>query len=174
MKSGVVAALLAAALVAGGCVSGVTRAPSIQGQKPGISSSNQLASVSVTFTDDAKQKVTENLKFNPDELLSHVKRALDANSLLNSADAAKPTLEVRIKDLRVRANFTAIVFGFMAGADLVTADIIIKSPAGREIDRFEVAASYALGGIGGGQDTARMGWLYEKFAEETIKELKKQ
>ncbi len=50
----------------------------------------------------------------------------------------------------------------------------MKNAAGAEIDRFEVGASYALGGLAGGQDSARMGWLYEKFAEETINELKKQ
>jgi putative transposase len=29
----------------------------------------------------------------------------------------------------------------------------------------------ALGGLAGGQDEARMGWLYEKFAEKTFAEL---
>jgi hypothetical protein len=82
-------------------------------------------------------------------------------------------LEVRVKDVRVRSNFTAIMFGFMAGSDSIKADIIVKSPSGQELDRFEVSTSYALGGLAGGQDSARMGWLYEKFAEETLKELKK-
>jgi hypothetical protein len=168
------AAVLAAAVVMGGCTSGVSRGPGIQDQKLGISNSNQVSSVSLSFTDEAKQKATENLKFNPDELLSHVKRALEANSFLNSADQTRPALEVRIKDVRVRSNFTAIMFGFMAGSDSVTADVIVKNAAGKEIDKFEVAASYALGGLAGGQDSARLSWLYEKFAEETINELKKQ
>jgi hypothetical protein len=66
------------------------------------------------------------------------------------------------------------MFGFMAGADLISADVIVKSADGQELDKFEVSTSYALGGIAGGQDSARMGWLYEKFAQETVQELKKQ
>lgn len=174
MKSMLAAAALAATIVLGGCASGVTRGPGVESQKLGISASNQVSAVSLSFTDEAKQKATENLKFNPDELLSHVKRALEANSFLNAADQGKPALEVRVKDVRVRSNFTAIMFGFMAGSDSITADVIVKNAAGKQIDKFEVAASYALGGIAGGQDSARMGWLYEKFAEETVNELKKQ
>lgn len=51
---------------------------------------------------------------------------------------------------------------------------MLTDTTGKEIDRFEVSVSYALGGIAGGQDSARMSWLYEKFAEETVKELDKQ
>jgi hypothetical protein len=167
--------LLALALVIGGCASGVSRGPGMIGPNVHITTSNPLSSVTLTFTEEAKQKASENLKFNADELLSHVRRALDANSLLKAnADEPKPTLEVRVKDVRIRSNFTAIMFGFMAGADSITADLIVKSPSGQELDKFEVSTSYALGGIAGGQDSARMGWLYEKFAEETLKELKKQ
>ncbi|MBI3044616.1 MAG: hypothetical protein HYY78_17500 [Betaproteobacteria bacterium] len=39
------------------------------------------------------------------------------------------------------------------------------------LNQFEVSASYALGGLAGGQDEARMGWLYEEFAKLTLKEL---
>ena len=80
-------------------------------------------------------------------------------------------MEVLVKDMRVRSNFSAVMFGFMAGSDSVTGDVILKDPSGSEMDRFEVSVSYALGGLGGGHDSARMGWLYEKFAEETVNEL---
>jgi hypothetical protein len=142
--------------------------------EPVVSAANPLASVTVTLTPEARQKATENLKFNPDELQSHVRRALEAHSVLKSAGGSQPTLEVQVKDMRVRSGFSAIMFGPMAGSDSVTADIIVKSPAGAQIDKFQVSVSYALGGIGGGQDSARMGWLYEKFAEETVKELLKK
>lgn len=166
---------VAATLFLGGCASGVTRAPSAPNARASVSSARPVANVTVSLTSDAKKKSTENLKFNPDDLLAHVKRALEANSLLNSsADKQAPNLEIQIKDMRVRSNFSAVMWGFMAGADSVTADIILKDSADKELDRFEVSASYALGGIGGGQDSARMGWLYEKFAEETTKELTKQ
>jgi uncharacterized protein DUF4410 len=79
------------------------------------------------------------------------------------------SLAILVKDMRVRSNFSAVIWGFMAGSDSVSADIVLRDPAGKELDRFEVSASYALGG----QDDARMGWLYEKFAEETVQELTK-
>jgi hypothetical protein len=39
------------------------------------------------------------------------------------------------------------------------------------LNSFEVSASYALGGLAGGQDDARLSWLYEKFAELASKEI---
>ncbi|WP_300454234.1 DUF4410 domain-containing protein [Accumulibacter sp.] len=158
-----------------GCLSGVTRAPTMTATHVALSANNQIASVSLSLTDEAKKKATENLKFNPEELLSHVRRALEANSLVNSsADRSRPNLEINVKDMRVRSNFSAVMWGFMAGADSITADIVLKNSEGRELDRYGVSVSYALGGLAGGQDSARMGWLYEKFAEETVKELTRE
>lgn len=157
-----------------GCASAVTRAPGVAVERAGLTTNNQVGSVSLSLTDDARKKATENLKFNQDELLNHVRRALEANSLLNgNPDKPRPTLEVQVKDIRIRSNFSAVLWGVLAGADSVAADVVLKDLAGKEIDRFEVSVSYALGGSAGGQDSARMGWLYEKFAEETLKELTK-
>jgi len=39
------------------------------------------------------------------------------------------------------------------------------------MDRFEVSAPYAPGGIGVGQVSARMDWRYKVFSKETIKQL---
>jgi hypothetical protein len=164
--------LVLSAIILTACSSGAIRPPAVTATRVILSASNQVAAVTLTMTDEAKKKAAENLKFNPDELLSHVKRALEASSLLNaSPDHARPNLEVQIKDVRVRSNFSAVMWGFMAGADLIKADIVVRDQTGKELDRFEVSASYALGGLAGGQDGARMGWLYETFAEETIKEL---
>lgn len=166
--------VVAAAFFLVGCASGVKRAPDAPGSHARVSTPSQIASVSVSLTDEAKKKAGENLKFNPDELLNHVKRGLDANSLLGHNDKALPNLEIQVKDMRVRSNFSAVMWGFMAGADSITADIVLKDLAGKELDRYEVSVSYALGGVAGGQDDARMGWLYEKFTEETLKELTKK
>lgn len=187
MKTRMIAAVAALALLAG-CASGVKRAsiappsqpsstntPSVPAAQPTPPAITQFSSLSISLTPAAKEKVIENLKFNQDELLSHVKRALEAKSMLvKDADKPLPRMEVVIKDMRVRSNFSAVMWGFMAGADSIDGDIVLSDPAGKELDRFEVSASYALGGLAGGQDSARMGWLYETFAEETIKELTKQ
>ncbi len=84
-----------------------------------------------------------------------------------------PKILVEVKDVRVRSNFSAVMWGFMAGNDHITGDIVIQNNNGSELDRFEVSVSYALGGLAGGMDSSRMGWLYETFAEETVKELTK-
>ncbi len=77
-------------------------------------------------------------------------------------------MEIVVTDIRVRSNFNAVMWGFMAGADHIKGDVVLRSASGEQMDRFGVSASYALGGMAGGQDDARMGWLYEKFAEETV------
>jgi hypothetical protein len=73
--------------------------------------------------------------------------------------------------MRARSNFTAIAFGFMAGADMVKGDVITRDLQGKETGRFEVHADYALGGIAGGMDSTRMDWLHEKFAQLTLESL---
>jgi hypothetical protein len=65
------------------------------------------------------------------------------------------------------------MFGFMAGDDHVTGQVRVLDPAGRALRSFEVKASYALGGLAGGQDGARLGWLYDKFADMAAEELQK-
>lgn len=154
-----------------GCSSGVTRPQSPQKTTLRLSTAKPVSSVVISLTDQAKQKHPENLKFNPEQLLAHVKRALESQSLLkDKSNPSKLILEISVKDMYVRSNFSAIAFGFMAGSDSITGDIVLRD-GNRELDRFEVSVSYALGGLGGGQDETRMSWLYEKFAEETIKEL---
>jgi hypothetical protein len=167
--------IIAIAFFLASCASGVVRAPTVANDRVTLSANKQIASVSLSLTDDAKKKVGENLKFNPEALVSHVKRALEANALLNgSAEKPLPNLQIQVKDVRVRSNFSAVMWGFMAGSDSIKADIVLKDSADKELDRYEVSVSYALGGLAGGQDDARMGWLYEKFAQETVKELTRQ
>lgn len=167
--------VVAVAFILGGCAAGVTRAPTASAERVAAPAYSQFASVSLSMSPEAKEKALENLKFNPDELLSHVKRALDSRSLLDASGAPQlPKLQVVVKDMRVRSNFSAIMWGFMAGADSIQGEIVLTDSAGKELDRFTVSASYALGGLAGGQDSTRMSWLYEKFAEETVKELSKQ
>lgn len=167
---------VAAALALAGCASGVTRTPSaaVPLQQASAPAYTQFASVTLSMTPDAKAKALDNLKFNPDQLLDHVRRALEAKSLIVANDAALPKVEIVVTSMRVRSNFSAVMWGFMAGADSIEGDIVPTNTGGKELDRFAVSASYALGGLAGGQDDARMGWLYEKFAQETVNELAKQ
>lgn len=50
-------------------------------------------------------------------------------------------------------------------------DEVARDASGKELQRFSVEASYALGGLAGGIDDTRMGWLYETFAKHAVDEL---
>lgn len=134
-----------------------------------ITPSAPAHSVTLRFSEEGKKKASENLKFNGDELLGHVKRALKAKDLLVEQDATPPTVDIEITSVRVRSNFSAVMWGFMAGADSIEGNVTVSGADGARLDAFKVSVSYALGGIGGGQDSARMDWMYEKFTEELLK-----
>jgi len=163
------------AFILTGCASSVKRPQVVEFVRYSISPQDQISSVSVHLTEEATRKALDNSMFKPELLLTYVKGVLKAKSLLSeSGDQRHPSLEILIKDVRVRSNFSAIVWGFMAGADFITADIVLKDEAGTEIDRFETSVSYAFGGIAGGQGNSRLAWMYAKFAEQAVEELVKQ
>ncbi len=59
----------------------------------------------------------------------------------------------------------------MAGDDHIKGDVLVRAPDGTELQSFSVNASYAFGGLGGGQDSVRMNWLYENFAKRVAEEV---
>jgi len=171
LKNLAVAAL--AVLALGGCASGIQRVSTEPVPAHAILTPEaQAASLSISLSPQAQKQLGDNLKFNQDQLLATVKRAMEANNLL-AKDGGTSTLrvEILVKDIRVRSNFTAVMFGIMAGTDSLLGDVIVKDASGRELHRFSVSTSYGLGGLAGGQDDVRMNWMYEKFAEHTVNEL---
>lgn len=156
-----------------GCASGVKRTEDASKREAYFATGGKLASgVTISLTKEARAMVSDNLKFDRDKLLATVKRALEAKNLLaKNADPALPSIELMVTEIRVRSNAAAVLFGFMAGDDRVVGDVIARDQAGKELQRFTVSVSYALGGLAGGQDDARMGWLYETFAKHTVAEL---
>lgn len=83
-------------------------------------------------------------------------------------ESCQDSIKVLVKSIYIRNSFNAIVFGFMAGADSLEGSVTLNN-ANAELATFDINASYALGGTGGGQDNVRLGWLSEKFAELTVK-----
>lgn len=155
------------------CASGITRSGDQGTAKPYFAENGRKAGkITVALTTEAKAQLADNLKFNHETLLSTVRRAMEAKDLVSKqTDESLPSVEIRVSSVRVRSSFTAVMFGFMAGDDHIKADVLVRAPTGGEIQRFEVSTSYALGGIAGGQDESRMGWLYESFAKRTIEGL---
>lgn len=149
-----------------GCASGVNQSNLESGQ---YLISHPAKSVSIELSDEAKEKLGDNPRFSQNILLDRIKHALIAKDLLGETKPeAVNTIEIVIRSFRVRSSFSAVIFGLTADSDNIAGDIILKDPSGKELSKFEVSASYTLNSLGGGQDEARMGWLYEKFAELTV------
>jgi hypothetical protein len=160
---------LAAIAILSACASGVTR---MDGSADNVDTKSfvpAVKSINLWLNDDAKKLVSDNLKFNQDTLRSTVERALQAQNLVKPESVQ--SLEIEITGFRVRSNFSAVMFGFMAGNDNVEGVVTIKDGSGKIIKKSKVSASYALGGFAGGQDDARMGWLYEEFAKHAVAEV---
>ncbi|RTL31336.1 MAG: DUF4410 domain-containing protein [Burkholderiales bacterium] len=161
---------LSLAALLGACASSSTRMAraDVSASQP-VVVQNKAKSVSIWLNDDAKKLLADNMKFNADALKSTVERSLTAQSLLDPA--SEQTMDIEVTSFRVRSAFSAIMFGFMAGNDNVEGIVTIKGANGSILQQSKVKASYALGGIGGGQDEARMSWLYEEFAKHAVAEL---
>jgi hypothetical protein len=167
--AGLGAALVAVALVSG-CASGVKRS---DGQKAGSfqpSAEFPIGKINVAVTDEARNKLKNNFKFNQDQLRNSIQEALTNNQLFK-ADSGM-TLDVLVTRIRVRSTFSAVMWGAMAGNDAVEGEVSVKDASGKPLDKFSVNASYALGGFAGGQDSMRTGWLYEAFAKEVLGQFK--
>ncbi|MER2541308.1 MAG: DUF4410 domain-containing protein [Azonexus sp.] len=149
-----------------GCASGVTRQAQ-NAEKPQLTT-ERIGKVVVTLTPEAERKVADNQGFSTEQLASVIKNEIGNRKMIDSASAT--TLDVEVTDFRVRSTFSAVMFGFMAGNDNVTGKVQLRGPNG-DTEPFEVSASYALGGLAGGQDGSRMGWLYGQFAKLVAVEL---
>lgn len=165
------AALLA--LIVTACSSGVQRAPEAELQQPQFDEpGEQAGSLTIDLSEEARKDVVDNLKFNQDTFDQTIRRALDANNLLaEPSDDTLPGIVVTVTSVRVRSSFTAVMFGFMAGNDHIDGDVTVRGPDGGTLQQFGISAAYALGGLAGGQDSARLDWLYEEFAKRLTQEL---
>ena len=125
--------------------------------------------VEIVLNDEARRAQGDNPLFNARELGEYVRKQLDAHELLNAQGTHR--VEVTIEHMRVRSAAAAVILGIMAGADSIDGYVRVYDANGRQVHGYKVNASYALGGLAGGQDTTRLGWLYAKFAELTVAEL---
>lgn len=161
-------------LLLSACASGVSRSPEMaSAPKVYFGENNKQAGlISIGLTAEAEKVAATTTRINQNEILQLVRRGLEVrNALTKAPDSTLPNIEILITSVRSRSTFNAVMWGFMAGDDHIKGDVIVRSPEGGELQRFAVSASYALGGFGGGQTDARMGWLYETFAKHVVDEL---
>jgi len=152
-----------------GCASAVKRDEPVAQAAAVEMAGQKYSKLNLYISDDAKKLLAENIKFNPEALRNTIQRVLEAR---NQLEAGSPyRIDIEITHFNVRSHFSAVMFGFLAGSDSVVGNVYIGDNGGRRLAKYEVSASYALGGIAGGQDEARMGWLYEEFAKQVVNEL---
>lgn len=124
----------------------------------------------ISLNNEAQEKLKDNTLFNSNKLAEAVKREINAKGLLS--ESSNNLVDILVTSIRMRSTFSAVMFGFMAGSDQLDGDVFIKSSSdGKVLNKFSVSVSYALGGLAGGQEDARMNWLYDKFAEITVKNI---
>ena len=163
----VLKALLCASMIAlSGCASQVTRPDSAGAKREPI---RALSSFELTMSPNSSSQLADNLKFDIDALRSILRRTLESKQLI-AADGDF-TMNVVVDDIRVRSTFNAIMWGFMAGDDHLNGTATLLRRDGNAAGSFGVSASWALGGFAGGQDSARLSWLYEEFSKKIAEEL---
>jgi hypothetical protein len=157
---------IALLLLLSACASQVTRPP--QAADAPREPVRALSGYTVTMSPQANAQLTDNMKFNIDSLRTKVGQALDAKGLV--AKDGDFEMQVVIDDIRVRGTFSAVMFGFMAGDDHIYGTATLRR-GDKTLGSFGIKTSWALGGLAGGQDDARTGWLYEEFAKQLAEEL---
>jgi hypothetical protein len=125
--------------------------------------------VDVVLTDEARHDIADSPMFNVRDLGDYIRRRLEGRDLLDAQGSHR--VEVSIEHVRVRSMAAAVLLGVMAGADMVEGSVRVYDARGRQVHGYKVSASYALGGSAGGQDSMRMGWLYDKFSDLAVAEL---
>ena len=171
-SGGLAIALTAVIIMLSGCSSGVTRT---DGRKASVfmpSAEVPIGAVKVATTDEVRGKLKDSIKFSPEQLRSSIEQALKSNQMFASQPGGGVSMEVLVTHARVRSTFNAMMWGAMAGNDALEGDVTIKDASGKVIDKFSISASYALGGFAGGQDSTRVGWLYEAFSKQVIGQFK--
>jgi len=139
---------------------------------PGEIMQGKIQKVFLELTEKAKKKLPSEKYFAPKTLHVVVANTLNRNQMISKE--GKYNIKVLVDDIRTRSAVAAIMFGSLAGNDHIYGRVIVmEADTGKKIKEFEVDAAYALGGVAGGQTQSRMGWLYNKFADLVVKELKK-
>jgi Domain of unknown function (DUF4410) len=159
-------ATFAVMLALTGCAATVKQDTRVQGD---VSRVDGVSQVLALMSPDAARQQADNPQFHRDELANQLRRRLESKSLLSPA--ATHRVEVVVTDIRVRSAVAAIMLGVFAGDDHVTGRVRVLDARGQALRSFEINASYALGGWAGGQDSMRLGWLYDKFSELAATEL---
>lgn len=162
--------VVASVLLIGGCAGTAVRKDGVDTQP--VAGMLRVKSIEVHTSPKAKEQLPDNIKFDPATFAATIERMLTGSGLEEGGSGN--TLDIEITNIYVRGTFSAVMFGIFAGADNVSGNVRVRDPSGKVLRTFEISAGYGLGGWGGGQDSIRLNYLYEKFAELTRDQLRDQ
>lgn len=161
-----IALFVAATLVLGACAGNVKRTDGAPAYRH---DGRKFAAVQVALDERVRATQADQPGFDPRALEQAVTRELETAGLLDNG--ADRTIEIRVTNLRLRSTGAAVMFGIMAGTDQLAGTVALRDRDRGVRNTFDVSASYGLGGFAGGQNDARIGWLYEEFARLTVAEI---
>lgn len=162
-----------------GCASTVNRGNASMSEKSQVKEESiqvigfkPLKALTIKLDSTATAKLADNQNFNIDKLFAKINSTLSTSQYLQIQNTTSNLrMDVVITNIRVRSGVSAIMLGFLAGADSITGQVYVKD-GDKVIDKFEVDISYAFGGAMGDTDT-RMNWMYESFSNKILEEMKK-
>lgn len=125
----------------------------------------KYGNINVILADEISSDPSKTTRANQVNLEDKIKARLQSLGVYDETSTNK--IDVVVSKLRVRNAFNAIMFGFMSGSDNLGGTVTLKDGQDNQISTFDISASYAMGGIAGGQNDARLGWLGDEFAELT-------
>ena len=146
-------------------VSGCASTASLKSQYSGYKYyGEKYGKVEVTQSDNVAKDARKGVRLEEMSLDTKIVNQLKTAGVYD--ESSGNSISVVINSIHIRNAFNAVMLGVLAGADSLNGTVTLMK-GDKQLACFDVKASYALGGTAGGQNQVRLGWLSDKFAEET-------
>ena len=164
---------LCAVVALAGCASSVKRSEEHKSATFKLSAEFPVGRINVSATPEALANIeAAKKKFDPARLKEAIRYSLDFDHMFAKPGQSGLSMDVVVTRVRVRSSASALWWGFMAGNDAVDGEVVVKDLTGKVLDKFAVKVTYAFGGLAGGEDETRVGYLYDAFAQEVVDQYK--
>lgn len=128
-----------------------------------VNSGEKFSQITVGMSDSVAEDTRKQVRINELKLDENLRSELAKRGLFDQS--AANTIKITVNKLHIRSAGLAIMFGVMAGTDNMEGTVALYDGAGKQKASFVINASYSLGGLAGGANSVRLGWLSGKFAE---------
>jgi hypothetical protein len=133
-----------------------------------VATAKPVKQIKFSIAPEGKQSVADNDSFVLADLESAVNADLASKSLLNAT--SQDTVEVQITKVKVKHGASAYFAGPFAGADEITATVILNGAASKA--KIVSATFTSMGGVFGTNKTdSRLAAMHKEFAEKLAESL---